>query len=481
MRDVKELEKIILEKASMFSFAFESDIVKSLFPKDLSLYVALEEERINRIIASHIIKYFEDKFNNKCLPTLFNKYLESKGKKEIDASDFVLFDELLDKMDDYELSFDDVSTIISNPKVKKYLSREISPAILNANSFLNQLYEFYKMANEEVKEDIQVDVSSITDDSYKLYNNDCRFYSLLSIEEEKMYAIRYYETKDPEALDMLVGCNQGLVKKVALKYTHRGLPLLDLIQEGNIGLMKAIEKFNPYLGWKFSTYATWWIRQAVIRGLHENARTIRVPVHLSERFNKLSRIESYLSQELGRNPTDEEVLEEWNKQATSEKEKMDLYKIREMILYKDTVTPLSLNKEVSDGEKDDSELQDFIANENIETPVEYAEKQETIAQINKALDELDVFKTPEGNRRGAQVIRMREGIFDDTTRNILRAAGKSTLDRKMILSEISEVLGICGERVRQLEEKSRKGLEKNLRDYENPNSLKLKKKNKKKK
>ena len=278
---------------------------------------------------------------------------------------------------------------------------------------------------------------------------------------------------------MLVGCNQGLVVAVARKYQNRGLSLLDLIQEGNIGLLSAIPKYNPYLGWRFSTYVMWWIRQAIVRGLNETSRTIRIPVHLNERFNKLSRIEAVLFQDLCREPTDEEILEMWNKQVKSDKDLMTIEKIREMRIYRDTITPTSLNKEVSDGEKDDSSLQEFIADENVESPVDYAERVETIALLNKALDELNAFTTPERNIRAAQMFRMYEGIFDKTTENILRAASKPTEERKMILIEIGKVFGISGERVRQIIEKTKRSIKMSINSYENGDKHLYKKKKKK--
>ena len=483
MIDVAELEKIILEKASVFSFAFNNDIIKILFPEGLSKYLSLEDDELNKVIFSHLIKYFENEFKNNQLPDLFNKYLKTRNKDWVDATDFVLFDELLEKIENYELSFDDVASIINNTNVKKYLEKDISQDILNANSFLNQIHDFYEMSIDEEKEfdegKNQQDLSSITNDNYKLYRYDCSFYKLLTLEEEKMYTIKYYETQDPEAFEMLVGCNQGLVVAVARKYQNRGLSLLDLIQEGNIGLLSAIPKYNPYLGWRFSTYVMWWIRQAIVRGLNETSRTIRIPVHLNERFNKLSRIEAVVFQDLCREPTDEEILEMWNKQVKSDKDIMTIEKIREMRIYRDTITPTSLNKEVSDGEKDDSSLQEFIADENVESPVDYAERVETIALLNKALDELNAFTTPERNIRAAQMFRMYEGIFDKTTENILRAASKPTEERKMILIEIGKVFGISGERVRQIIEKTKRSIKMSINSYENGDKHLYKKKKKK--
>jgi len=483
MIDVAELEKIILEKASVFSFAFNDDIINTLFSEGINNYLSLEDDELNKVIFSHLIKYFENEFKNNQLPVLFNKYLISRNKSSVDATNFVLFDELLEKIENYELSFDDVASIINNTNVKKYLEKDISQDILNANNFLNQIHDFYEMSIDEEKEldegKNQQDLSSITNDNYKLYRYDCSFYKLLTLEEEKMYTIKYYETKDPEAFEMLVGCNQGLVVAVAKKYQNRGLSLLDLIQEGNIGLLSAIPKYNPYLGWRFSTYVMWWIRQAVVRAIHEKSRAIKVPVHMSERFNKLSKIEAILFQELCREPTEEEILEMWNKQVKTDKDLMTIDKIREMRIYRDTITPTSLNKEVNDGERDDSSLQDFIANVTVENPADYVERLETIALWNKALDELKAFSTPEKNKRAAQMIRMYKGIFDKTTEKILREASKPTEERKMILTEIGEVFGISGERVRQIIEKAKRSLEITLNSYENPNKQLYKKKNKK--
>lgn len=461
METIKELENLILDNTEMFYFAFnDKNVIEILFYDGINKYLSYDEEKLKRIIYKRVMEYFENQFENKKLPVLFNKYIEYYKKETIDATDFVLFDELLSKID-YELSFDDVSKITSNKKVSEYLNQKISKEIIEANDFLEQLYGFVNIEDDEKLKEI--DINAIADDNVKLYKNDCRAYGLLNYEEERMYAIKYRNTKDEEAKEMLICCNQRLVWREANRYLNRGLELLDLIDEGNIGLMKAIDRFDPDLGYKLSTYITWWIRQTIRRAVYEKGRTIRIPVHLSERFNKLSKIENMLIQKLEREPTDIEILNLWN-ELTNGKNKMTLDRIKEIRGYKEKADLISLNK--IEGENEESELADFIADEEASDPVKYSEEIEIRLVINRVLDELDNFKTEEGSKRAAQMVRMYEGIFNEETVKILVNAGKNAFPRNMTLNEIAEIYGISGERVRQIIEKAKRGMKQHIISYE---------------
>ena len=469
----KDLEVFILNNIYMFSFTLNSkNAIESLFPEGIHDYLDYGEDNLKKLILNRIVLYFEKQFENKKLPQLFKKYIEYNRKEVLTAGDFVLFDELLSKMD-YELSFDDVSKITSNEKVKKFLDNKISKEILDTNDFLGQLYEFVNIGIEE--KDQEIDINAISDDNVKLFKNDMRFYSMLTPEQEKMYTIKYKETRDPEAKEMLICCNQRLVWSEAARFMNRGLEFLDLISEGNIGFMKALDRFDPDLGYKLSTYITWWVRQAIRRAIHEKGKTIRYPVHLGERFSKLSRIENILRQELQRTPTDEEVLNLWNELSNSKKT-MTLERIKELRNYKDNSDPISLNK--IEGNDDDCELVDFIADEGAVDPVKYSEEIDIKLLLDKALDELSIFKTEEGNKRASQMVRMREGIFNEETIRILEKLGKNTIPREMTLWEIADIYGISGERVRQIVEKAKRGMKKYLLPYETGKKPLVKKKEK---
>ena len=209
-----------------------------------------------------------------------------------------------------------------------------------------------------VVEDITLSKDVKINDPVRMYLKEIGRINLLTSDEEFEYAKRA-EEGDEEAKRMLAESNLRLVVSIAKRYVGRGMLFLDLIQEGNIGLMKAVDKFDPTKGYKFSTYATWWIRQAITRAIADQARTIRVPVHMVETINKLARVQRQLTQELNREPTDEEIAKKLG---------ISIEKVREV--YKISQDPVSLETPI--GEEDDSHLGDFIKDERTMGPEEYA-------------------------------------------------------------------------------------------------------------
>ncbi|MBR3082441.1 MAG: sigma-70 family RNA polymerase sigma factor, partial [Clostridiales bacterium] len=195
---------------------------------------------------------------------------------------------------------------------------------------------------------------NVVDDSVKMYLKEIGKIELLNADQERDIAQRMADG-DEDAKEMLINSNLRLVVSIAKKYMNRGLSLLDLIQEGNIGLIKAVDKFDYTKGFKFSTYATWWIRQAITRAIADQARTIRIPVHMVETINKLTRVQRQLVQDLGREPTTEELAKEMS---------MEPAKIRE--IQKISQDPISIDKPV--GEEEDSHLVDFISNDELAAP-----------------------------------------------------------------------------------------------------------------
>ncbi len=255
------------------------------------------------------------------------------------------------------------------------------------------------------------------DDAVKLYLRDIGSYALLSVEEERALAKAMSEG-DAEAKRRLSEANLRLVVSIAKKYVGRGMAFLDLIQEGNLGLMKAVEKFDYTKGFKFSTYATWWIRQAITRAIADQARTIRLPVHMVETINKTARATRYLTQILGRDPTAEEIAKEMG---------MTPEKIRE--IQRTAQDPVSLETPI--GEEEDSHLGDFIEDTTAAQPADKAEQSMIKDQLMKILSTL----TP----REERVIRMRYGLDDNRART---------------LEEVGQAFGVTRERIRQIEAKA---------------------------
>lgn len=272
-----------------------------------------------------------------------------------------------------------------------------------------------------------------TSDPVRMYLKEIGRVKLLTADEEIALAKRI-EAGDEEAKQELAEANLRLVVSIAKRYVGRGMTLLDLIQEGNMGLMKAVEKFDYRKGFKFSTYATWWIRQAITRAIADQARTIRIPVHMVETINKLVRIQRQLLQDLGREPLPEEVGAEMD---------MTTEKVRNIM--KVSQEPVSLETPI--GEEDDSHLGDFIEDEGVTDPADHAANEMMKKQLEGVLDTL--------TDREENVLRLRFGLDDGRTRT---------------LEEVGKVFGVTRERIRQIEAKALRKLRhpsrsKQLRDF----------------
>ena len=283
------------------------------------------------------------------------------------------------------------------------------------------------LTDEEITKDININ------DPVRMYLKEIGRISLLSPEEETELSVRI-ANGDEFAKNILAESNLRLVVSIAKRYVGRGLLFLDLIQEGNIGLMKAVEKFDYDKGYKFSTYATWWIRQAITRALADQARTIRVPVHMVETINKMARVQRQMTLELNREPSEEELAEKMG---------ITVEKVREVM--KISQDPVSLETPI--GEEDDSHLGDFIKDERSMSPEEYATNEILKEEIKNVLLTLQ--------EREQEVLELRFGLVDGTSHT---------------LEEVGKKFNVTRERIRQIEAKALRKLRhpsraKKLKDF----------------
>lgn len=344
--------------------------------------------------------------------------------------------------------------LVKKGKEKGYITyEELAGHLKGLDLDAEALDELYNLFNENsiaiVSEDEEESDGSVEDklllddevltkdltinDPVRMYLKEIGQIKLLTMEEELALADRIL-AGEQEAKSRLAEANLRLVVSIAKRYVGRGMLFLDLIQEGNIGLMKAVEKFDVSKGYKFSTYATWWIRQAITRAIADQARTIRVPVHMVETINKLARIQRQLTLELNREPSEEELAKKMN---------ISVDKIRD--IYKISQEPVSLETPI--GEEDDSHLGDFIKDERNVSPEEYATNEmlkDEIAEVLLTLTE-----------REEKVIRLRFGLEDGKSRT---------------LEEVGQLFGVTRERIRQIEAKALRKLRhpsrsRKLKDY----------------
>lgn len=321
--------------------------------------------------------------------------------------------------------------------IEKFEDQGIGVVDENGEPTMRQMDKEADKEAEKVKKE-EIDPTSVAsdvkiNDPVRMYLKEIGRVELLTADEEVSLAQRI-EQGDPVAKQELAEANLRLVVSIAKRYVGRGMSFLDLIQEGNMGLMKAVEKFDYHKGFKFSTYATWWIRQAITRAIADQARTIRIPVHMVETINKLVRIQRQLLQDLGREPTPEEIGAE-----------MDLptEKVRDIL--KIAQEPVSLETPI--GEEDDSHLGDFIEDHDATSPADYTSAELLKEQLNEVLDTL--------TDREENVLRLRFGLEDGQSKT---------------LEQVGQQFGVTRERIRQIEAKALRKLRhpsrsKQLKDF----------------
>ena len=353
--------------------------------------------------------------------------LVSLGKKK---KGILEIQEINDFFSDMELDSDQME------KVFDYLEANNVDVLRISNDDDDIPYDIVMSDEDDIdveKIDLSVPDGISIEDPVRMYLKEIGKVPLLSAEEEVELAKRMADG-DEEAKKRLAEANLRLVVSIAKRYVGRGMLFLDLIQEGNLGLIKAVEKFDYHKGFKFSTYATWWIRQAITRAIADQARTIRIPVHMVETINKLIRVSRQLLQELGREPAPEEIAAELD---------MPVERVREIL--KISQEPVSLETPI--GEEEDSHLGDFIQDDNVPVPAEAAAQTLLKEQLDEVLDTL--------TEREQKVLRLRFGMNDGRART---------------LEEVGKEFDVTRERIRQIEAKALRKLRhpsrsRKLRDY----------------
>lgn len=357
------------------------------------------------------------------------KNLVALGKKK--KKSILEIQEINEVFSDMELEAEQMEKIFEYLESQNIDVLRISPDTDDADDVEILLTDEDEVDMEKI--DLSVPDGISIEDPVRMYLKEIGKVPLLSAEEEIELAKRMAEG-DEDAKKRLAEANLRLVVSIAKRYVGRGMLFLDLIQEGNLGLIKAVEKFDYQKGFKFSTYATWWIRQAITRAIADQARTIRIPVHMVETINKLIRVSRQLLQELGREPLPEEIAEELD---------MPVERVREIL--KISQEPVSLETPI--GEEEDSHLGDFIQDDNVPVPAEAAAATLLKEQLGEVLDTL--------TDREQKVLRLRFGMNDGRART---------------LEEVGKEFDVTRERIRQIEAKALRKLRhpsrsRKLRDY----------------
>ena len=440
--------KFIFEDKEVFKNLILQEIEKSVYEYNGSnTYEKYIVDEINSAIYNYISNKLSD--NNKMF-NIINKYIDNIFKQVDNYSDALnlledltaflleckieinplIFEKLLKENN----LFSSCVEIIVNKNIDKIKNDDLYDIFSNDNICLI-IEKYCEIHNININININdFDISKIpADDSVKMYLVEISQIPLLSSDEE-IELFKRMENGSKYARERIIESNLKLSVWVAKKYSGRGMPLLDLIQEGNAGLIKAVDKFDYTRGYKFSTFATWWIRQAITRAIADQARTIRVPIHMVENINKMVRIQRQLTLELNREPSDEEIAKKMG---------ISVEKVREVI--KISQEPVSLETPI--GEEEDSHLGDFLKDESSLSPEEYTENEILKEEIKEVLQTLQP--------REQEVLELRFGLIDGTSHT---------------LEDVGKRFNVTRERIRQIEAKALRKLRhpsraKKLRDF----------------
>ena len=430
------------------AYAFKStmDIIREIFEGDIAAFGRMEPKEIEEKINENLNKYYKKQFEEGKLEPIVRDFIYSHGnalsKKNMELLDNIIIES------DYELKFEDMQKLLEIKELMVYVNNtKDDKSTLSVN-----IKEFQE--DQEILQDIK----EIKTEKYegedidKLYLSDIGQIPLLTEEEERYYMKKYKEEDDEEAYERLVNSNLRLVVAIAKKYLGRGLSLLDMVQEGNIGLIKSIQKFDISRNGRVSTYATWWIRQAITRAIADQAKTIRIPVHLIEIQNKVKRESDSFLKLNGREPNAEEL-----QQLTG----LTKNQIKDAITYGD-IRPISFDQPAK-ADDPDATIGDFLTSDSIDLPEDVIEKQSAHDTWELLLKMLREDNLVPQRKRMEQVIRLRFGIelYNEETYELIKQAGFPVKDF-YTLNETGKIFGVTRERIRQIESQ---GVNRHLKRY----------------
>ena len=453
----------LFELVEPHTYAFKSsmDIIREIFEGDIAKFGRMTPEETEKKVNKNLSIYFRKQFEDGKLPDIIKEYIVSHSNA-LTKKNMNFLDEVVGKTN-YEVQYDDLAKLTENKEFMAYVNSVNDEELddVEQTTLVAKMKGFQELQEIEKEIEEESNISGYEDyqgtDPVKQYLKDISQWRLLTPEEETYYMEKYKLEDDEDAKNELICSNLRLCVSIAKKYMNRGLSLLDLIQEGNLGLIKAIEKFDISKKFRISTYATWWIRQAVTRAIADQSKTIRIPVHVSEAYNKIRKVSILFSQTNGREPTTEELMELTNLTAEKIKEAKKALENE----------PVPFDKPVRDDDPD-ATLGDFLTSEDIDIPEEVAVKKSNHDTMDMLLKMLGEDKTVNSAQRMEQVLRLRMGIelYNDTTYQLIKSKGLP-IQNFYTLEQTGKVFGVTRERIRQVEAKGIRNIKKYIKRDKN--------------
>ena len=453
----------LFELVEPHTYAFKStmDIIREIFEGDIAKFGRMTPEEAKEKVNKNLSIYFRKQFEDGKLPVIIKEYIISHSNA-LTKKNMSFLDEVVEKTN-YEVQYDDLAKLTENKEFMAYVNSVNDEELddVEQTTLVAKMKGFQELQEIEKEIEEESNISGYEDyqgtDPVKQYLKDISQWRLLTPEEETYYMEKYKLEDDEDAKNELICSNLRLCVSIAKKYMNRGLSLLDLIQEGNMGLIKAIEKFDISKKFRISTYATWWVRQAVTRAIADQSKTIRIPIHVSETYNKIRKVSIIFSQKNGREPTIEELMELTNLSKDAIKEAIKALESE----------PVPFDKPVRDDDPD-ATLGDFLVSEDIDTPEEAAVKKSNHDTWEMLIKMVGEDPKEQGRERMEQVLRLRFGIeyYNDKTYQLIKS-NELPLKDFYTLGQVGKIFRVTRERIRQVEAKGIRNMTKYIKRDKN--------------